>query len=225
MQISANKSEGREYKYCAAAGSTPFKDAPRVITSAIGRLDWAARVASKGADFDGHNEILVVGYFAEQGMGVSLLVMIAIIELSLRHQKYHDDGEEGLGKIVVSLSLGGDAIMTWRLKKQHYQPKHMQAKNINKYDPTKPVFKGSKFWKERNAFNQAASSLNAAKYKIEKEKLYKAYKANRSVNSSSLITITLRHGDYMIMNGDHIQKYYEVISGYVVPLLRLTNSW
>lgn len=224
MPISANKFKGRYYKYCADAPSTPFKDAPKIITTAIGRLDWAARVACKGADFDGHNEVLMIGYFAEQGMGVSLLVVITIIGPSLRNQKYHDDGEEGLGKVVVSLSLGGDAIMTWRLKKEHYQPKHMQLKNINKYDPTKPVFKGSKFWQQRVAFNTRASTLNVAKYKIEKEELYKAYKANRSVNSSSLITITLRHGDYMIMNGDQIQKYYEVISDYVVLCLRLTDN-
>jgi hypothetical protein len=222
--MSANKFKGREYKYCATVKSTPFKDAPRVVTAAIGRLDWAAKVAIKGAQFDGHNEVLLIGYFAEQGMGVSLLVMIIVIELSLRNQKYHDDGEEGLGKVVVSLSLGGDAVMTWRLKKKYYQPKHMQAKNIDKYNATMPVFKGSKFWKERDAFNEKASTLNAADYKIEKQKLYKAYKANRSVNSSSLITITLRHGDYMIMNGDQIQKYYEVISKDIVLLLPPTDN-
>jgi len=64
--------------------STPFKDAPKVVTAVIGRLDWAARVASKGAHFDGHNEVLVVGYFAEQGMGVSLQIVIIHIGLSLK---------------------------------------------------------------------------------------------------------------------------------------------
>lgn len=115
--------------------------------------------------------------------------------------------------------------MTWRLKKEHYQPKHMQPKNIDTYNATMPVFKGSKFWKERGDFNEKASTLNAADYRIEKQKLYKAYKANRSVNSSPLITITLRHGDYMIMNGDQIQKYYEVISKDIVLSLPLTDNW
>lgn len=42
--------------------------APKVITTAIGRLGSAARVASKGADFDGHNEVLAIGYFAEHSV-------------------------------------------------------------------------------------------------------------------------------------------------------------
>ncbi len=188
-------------------------------------MDWAARVVAKGSDFDGHNEVLLIGYFAEQGMGVSLLLINIFIELSLRNQQYHDDGEAGIGKVVVSLSLGGDAVMTWRLKKKYYQPTHMQLKNINKHDATMPVFKGSKFWKERDDFNQRVSTLDAAEYKIEKEKLYKAYKANRSVNCAPLITITLKHGDYMIMDGDQIQKYYEVISKDVVSSLSPTDYW
>lgn len=128
---------------------------------------------------------------------------------------------------MVSLSLGGDAVMTWRLKKKYYLPKHMQAKKIDKYDATKPVFKGSKLWEERDAFNKKASNLmrvNPAQYQVEKEELYKAYKASRSVNSSAVITITLRHGDYMIMDGDQIQKYYEVISKDVNSLWSPTDN-
>jgi len=125
---------------------------------------------------------------------------------------------------VVSLSLGGDATMTWRLKKKYYQPKHMQMKNIGKYDAILPVFKGSKFWKERDNFNKVASTLDTEDYKIQKENLYKAYKAKISVNSSPVITLTLRHGDYMIMNGDQIQKYYEVISKDGLLSLSLTDN-
>lgn len=85
--ISADKFiKGRQYKYCAEVKSTSFKEAPRVITAAIGRLDWAARVVAKGSNFDGHNEVLLIGYFAEQGMGVSLLVTFIVIELLLRNQ-------------------------------------------------------------------------------------------------------------------------------------------
>ena len=69
--IVTDRYKGRENKYVARADSTPFKDAPKVVVNAISRLDWAAKVALNGQHFDGHNEILVVGYMQEQGMGVS----------------------------------------------------------------------------------------------------------------------------------------------------------
>lgn len=69
-----NNDQGREYKYIAKANSTPFKDAPKVVTRAMGRLNWAAKVSLNGKPFAGLNEVLVVGYFVEMGMGVSLLV-------------------------------------------------------------------------------------------------------------------------------------------------------
>ena len=105
MPIFANKFKGRKYKYCAEVTSTPFKDAPRVVTAAIGRLDWAARVALKGAQFDGHNEVLLIGYFAEQGMGVSFQVMKTIVGLSLREYSTMMTAKKVSGRLLCRCRL------------------------------------------------------------------------------------------------------------------------
>lgn len=125
---------------------------------------------------------------------------------------------------MVSLSLGGDAIMTWRLKKKYYLPEHMKMKNIDTYDPSKPVRKGSKFFKQREALNILHGIISVQAFNAEKLKLYTAYKKSISVNCSPVITMNLKHGDYMIMDGDLIQKYYEVILNHAALLARLTDS-
>lgn len=115
-----------------------------------------------------------------------------------------------MGKIVASLSLGADCTMKWRLKKKYYLPKHMQMSKIDTYDPKKPVRRGSKFYVERKKLNAKYGKISATEFGEEKFKLFEAYNKSRSRNCPPLITIVLKHGDFMVMNGDVMQKYYEV---------------
>ena len=102
--------------------------------------------------------------------------------------------------------------MQWRLKQKYYLPKHMEMENIDSYDPKKPVRPGSKFWERRTALNSAYNNKEMSRkdWKEMKADVYQAYKRSSKANCPVLISMQLRHGDYMIMNGDQIQKYYEV---------------
>ena len=102
--------------------------------------------------------------------------------------------------------------MQWRLKQKHYLPKHMEMENIDLYDPKKPVRPGSKFWEQRMTLNSSYNNKEVSRkqWKEMKSELYRAYKRSVKANCPVLISMQLRHGDYMIMNGDQIQKYYEV---------------
>ena len=100
--------------------------------------------------------------------------------------------------------------MKWRLKAKYYLPKHMQMKGIENYDPTKPVRPGSKFWKERMELNAKYQKITPIGFHRKKVQLYKAYHKSKAVNCPTLISFTLKHGDFMIMNGPIMQKYYEV---------------
>lgn len=56
---------------------------------------------------------------------------------------YHDDGEQGLGPIVASLSLGADATMSFRLKQPKKTRKGAQKDEMEAKDKpsTKPLIK------------------------------------------------------------------------------------
>lgn len=188
---------GMPYKFVAKTGtpSGAFSTAPDPVIAALGRLIWAATKVVPGGSFQRPNEMLVVGYMADNGMN------------------YHDDGEDGLGQTVVSLSLGGEATMTYRMKAEYYAPKELLEKNIAKYDPTGKVIVGSKHWAERVALNDSYGKVDDDEWEAAKKQLFTDYKKAKGTRSPpQVLSIVLKHGDYLVMHGSDIQKYYEVIS-------------
>ena len=186
---------GMPYKYVAKTGtpSGAFSSAPDPVIAALGRLIWAAKKVVPVEAFQKPNEMLIVAYMAENAMN------------------YHDDGEDGLGKTVITLSLGGEATMSFRMKEKYYFPKEMSEKNTATYDPKSEVVVGSKFWAERVALNDSFESATDDEWEAAKKKLFADYKtAKGSKTPPQVLTITLKHGDYLIMHGSDIQKYYEV---------------
>lgn len=188
---------GMPYKFVAKTGtpSGAFSTAPDPVIAALGRLIWAATKVVPGGSFQQPNEMLVVGYMADNGMN------------------YHDDGEDGLGQTVVSLSLGGEATMTYRMKAEYYAPKELLEKNIAKYDPTGKVIVGSKHWAERVALNDSYGKVDDDEWEAAKKQLFTDYKKAKGTRSPpQVLSLVLKHGDYLVMHGSDIQKYYEVIS-------------
>lgn len=59
------------YKYVVAVDSKSFGEAPKAILRALHRLTWAGEQAVTDGTFQKFNELLTVGYFQEQKMGVS----------------------------------------------------------------------------------------------------------------------------------------------------------
>lgn len=59
------------YKYVVAVDSKGFREAPKEILRALHRLTWAGEQSVTDGSFNKFNELLTVGYFEEQKMGVS----------------------------------------------------------------------------------------------------------------------------------------------------------
>jgi hypothetical protein len=91
---------GAPYKYGVSVLSKGFEAAPTSIITAVKRLTWAGEqtVTENLEAFHPFNELLSIGYFEETNIG------------------YHDDGEKELGPTVATLSLGAEAIMSFRPK-------------------------------------------------------------------------------------------------------------
>lgn len=59
------------YKFIVAVDSKPFKGAPQVILEGLNRLTWAGKHTVCEPNFLQFNELLALGYFEEQSIGVS----------------------------------------------------------------------------------------------------------------------------------------------------------
>ena len=188
---------GMPYRYTAKTDtpSGAFSTAPDSVIAALGRMILAAQKVVPAGSFQMPNEMLIVGYMTDNGMN------------------YHHDGEEGLGPTVVSLSLGGEATMTFRMKAGYYNPEALSGKNVAKYDPKRKVVVGSKHWAERAALNESHGNVDDDEWEVAKEQLFSDYKTAKGRRTPpEVLSIVLKHGDYLIMHGSDIQKYYEVSS-------------
>ncbi|MCJ1383484.1 hypothetical protein MMC17_006598 [Xylographa soralifera] len=176
---------GMPYKYIVAVDSKGFNEAPAPVISALKRLEWGAKASVRDGSFLSFNELLAVGYFEEGKMG------------------FHDDGEKELGPTVATLSLGGSAVMSMRMKSRYFTG---LTKGGN-YDPLEPVLPGSFLEGERQALNALWGTATPAQFDQMRKGLYSSCKMPR--NGPVLLTMQLSHGDIVVMHGDEMQKYYE----------------
>ena len=58
------------YKFIVAVDSKPFKGAPQVIMDGLNMLTWAGKYTVSEPEFLQFNELLALGYFEEQAIGV-----------------------------------------------------------------------------------------------------------------------------------------------------------
>lgn len=188
---------GEDYKFSASVQSTTFDNAPWVIKDVRTRLNWAARQAL-GDEFtkeDEFNELLVLQYL--QGQKIN----------------YHDDGEEGLGPTVTSLSLGAPARMGFRIKGKHWSGCGKSNDGGDSRFTTQKPLEGTIKYKERLA---AWTRLQAMEFPSAKEKAAHLKQLskdlglkNNNAGNTPLMSLYLRHGDIMIMHGEAIQQYVE----------------
>ena len=125
--------------------------------------------------------------------------------------QWHDDGEKDLGPDIASLSLGGAATMSFRMKAKYYLlPKTL---SIETYDPTLPVLKGSQAWRLRETVNEHFRAGRGVEYEEAKKELFTALKTDKEVkkrHATSCLSLELRHGDMVVMHGGEIQRVWEV---------------
>ncbi|KAF2251463.1 hypothetical protein BU26DRAFT_518117 [Trematosphaeria pertusa] len=192
---------GMPYKFIAATASSSFEGAASPITDTRSRLNWAAKfllaqeqgksveeIAEewKSKEF---NEVLALGYFENQRIN------------------YHDDGEYGLGPTIATLSLGAPGTMRIRMKAKH----HHGVSSAGIYDNDAPM-PGCAAYEARLAMHpelQALQQSDSKAYKIRLKQIPKELKLKRSGQARDAITMTLGHGDIMVMHGAELQKYYE----------------
>ena len=185
-----------------AVGSESFRAAPAEIRDAMQCLEWAASSSVPYETNQGFNEMLAVGYFESNKMGVSVLFSHSLCHPDINFQ-FHDDGEKELGPTIATLSLGGRATMSLRMKERYYRG----FTKGGKYNPREPLLPGCAFEEDRKSLNNKWGKVSDKQFGIEVNQLSK--RLNRK-NSPVFLNMTLCHGDIVIMHGAEMQKYYEV---------------
>ncbi|KAF2764227.1 hypothetical protein EJ03DRAFT_332041 [Teratosphaeria nubilosa] len=181
---------GMPYKFVAGGASRSFEDAPRAARACRSRLQWAAKNLMKdpegNTDF---NEELIFAYLEGQKI------------------EYHDDGEEGLGPCITTLSLGGSAKMSLRMKAKY----HFGCSKTGVFNQEKPIPGSVKYDQRLKAWEELQTVSDRSEYQRRLKALPKGLGiyADRNKKAGDLVNITLNHGDIVVMDGYDIQKYLE----------------
>ena len=193
------------YGYVVNVDQRSFRDAPPVIMRAMDRCEWAA--TQSDLDPQEHkpfNEVLVIGYFEAGKMEVSGRLAFRSAPTNARKTQYHDDGEESLGPVIATLSLGGSAKMTFKMKDRYYKG----LTKTGKYDPKEFVPPGAALEEERKELNKLYGTIPNADFDALRRKMYTDNKDKLKKPSPVMVTVKLLHGDMIIMNGPEMQKFY-----------------
>lgn len=194
------------YKYIVAVDSKSFSEAPQVIMDGLEKLTWAGRRTVSdvnGATYKECNELLALGYLESQSIKVGLLMRLHQCSTTVTYTlQYHDDGEKDLGPTIATLSLGGDAVMTVRMKENFHSAK--------KHVFTNPVLRGCQLYDERIQLNADHAHLSPAEFAGSKARFDDKVRNLKKRHSPSILSMRLKQGDMVVMHGDEVQKYYEV---------------
>lgn len=182
---------GMPYKFVASGASKPFDSAPGAVTEARRRLNWASKAFLQTPEEHDFNELLIFAYL--QGQKV----------------EYHDDGEEGLGPHIAALSLGGRAKMHMRMKMKH----HVGCSKTGVFTEERPVPGGLCYPQRLQAWNdvQPLKMTDSAAYARRRKEIPRelGIYEKRMKKAEDLVTVSLSHGDIILMDGYDIQKYLE----------------
>ncbi|KAI9779951.1 MAG: hypothetical protein M1839_007107 [Geoglossum umbratile] len=179
---------GMPYKYVIDVDSKSFKEAPNAIHHARARLNWAGKYVVEDGTFRKFNELLTLGYFEKQKIN------------------YHDDGEEGLGPTIATLSLGGQATMTIRMKSSHYHGVSRTGAYVDKYPPTKGCLNYEQRLLKHEEMQRSDPKIRGSLCK----EIVKDLGLSRKRTCPVWLSMRLNHGDIILMHGVKIQTYYEV---------------
>lgn len=210
---------GMPYKFVANVESQSFEEAPAAIRAARARMNWAQRVfVDEKLGYQDFNEELVFGYLKSQKI------------------KYHDDGEEGLGPRIATLSLGASAVMNLRVKGKYvsqvsktgvftyekplplpllessgyasgYKKKAKRASEQHKVAPSEDTHAARHAaYSELQGLRQSGQS---EAFRLRSKQIPKELGLHRRPGGDTVLSFHLTHGDIVIMEGEQIQKYLE----------------
>ncbi|KAK4561319.1 hypothetical protein LTR86_004636 [Recurvomyces mirabilis] len=186
---------GMPYKFVASGTSQSFENAPWPVRACRSRLNWAAKVflpTSSSTDAIGEfNEELIFAYMEGQKI------------------EYHDDGEEGLGPGIATLSLGGKAQMHLRMKAKHFNG----CSKTGVLNEDRPLPESTEYEKRvevlRDLERLQMTDRSAHKRRLKEIPKELGLYERRNKLAKDLVTISLNHGDIVLMDGYEIQKFLE----------------
>lgn len=193
---------GMPYKFVASGASLPFKASPWPVRAARADLNWASKNFLDPAGHEDLNEELIFAYMEGQKL------------------EYHDDGEEGLGPRIATLSLGGKAKMHLRIKMKHF----VGCSKTGIFLKERPIpgsiagtidgvaLSSQEMFARRLAAWEELQQLTDKKEYNKRAKeipLELGLFEKRMKKADDLVTITLNHGDIVLMEGYDIQQRLE----------------
>ena len=183
---------GMPYKFVASPDSKPFDEAPDAVKMARSQLIWAKKALGIYDGEPDFNELMVLGYKTANKIG------------------YHDDGEEGLGPTVATLSVGCEAEMKIKMQEKHYRGFTGAGTFV---DNLPPLPNSLCYEKRMRAYHelQVLKTTDRAAYNAKKKTLPKELgltgKETRK-SAPEILKMRLNHGDIVIMHGALLQRYY-----------------
>lgn len=181
---------GKDYKPKLVVTTTPFEDADPLIPKLVSRgKAVVSKILGREVDF---NEALCLAYLPEMSIG------------------WHNDGEAGLGDVIVSHSFGASSTMSFAMKADYYTGRTTSNKKLI-LTPDDPHLPGCQHMEERRDLlsKHEQGELAKEQYETELKEIVKKHKVNRERVSPKLLSITIPHGAYVIMHGETMQKYYQ----------------
>lgn len=180
---------GREYKTNMKLDTKTFEEAPGIFKKCKNDLTHLiTKVLEKDPEF---NEALTCEYW--NGMGMNL----------------HDDGEEGLGEVVASLSLGSRAQMRFAMKSAYRYGRVKKGKDIQ-LAPDDPVLPGCEREKERRELLSKKEQGELSEEEFKEQMLFLLQ--DLPLVERKILTVLkclLPHGAFMCMAGRGMQKFFE----------------
>ncbi|KAG0640548.1 hypothetical protein HOY80DRAFT_1008965 [Tuber brumale] len=174
---------GAPYKFIVDVNSLPFHDSPPVVLKALDLIHQRVQLIHPEAQF---NEVLNVGYFEKQKMD------------------YHDDGEEGLGETVASISLGGSARMKFRVKSKYKGDRHCWTTEPEKHHSD--AGSDNSIYNEENLEDEEEGDSGEIAAGLQTNAFSMRAKGR---SNKAMLDLCLNHGDVMVMKGAGIQTHWE----------------
>ncbi|GAA5851038.1 hypothetical protein JCM9279_005266 [Rhodotorula babjevae] len=169
---------GERYSHAVSMETYPFPPSPSAPLDKHG-LDSTVTCAPQCA-LDARDYLkTVVRSVVGDGPETNFNEILSVAYMTGGKMNYHDDGERGLGQYVASVSLGSDAIMSFRAKLK------------------KPLKKGIKPDDEDDVDADDEADTGSTKQK------------DTSKKSRIVLKTRLKHGHVLIMEGADMQKLFE----------------
>jgi 2OG-Fe(II) oxygenase superfamily len=183
---------GRQCNASMEIPTTPFEEADPLVTELVRRAKAIVR-DRLGVQFD-FNEALCLAYLPNMSIG------------------WHNDGEAGMGDIIVSRSFGSSREMMFAMKGAYWAGKKPTTKNEVVLTPDYPHLPGCLRMEERRALLQKFQNgdLTRKEYEDQLKEVVKENWVNIDAVSPTLLRLTIPHGGHIVMRGKNKQKYYQV---------------